>query len=269
MGAVRVATLAMGTRFELVLPGQDEPSLRAIGEAAVERIEEAHRTFTRFDNDSLVAHLRRTAPRMTVVDADQFAVFADAVAVTQLSDGAFDPSLGRRPLDTALLLEPVTRRVGLADPHSTLDFGAIAKGHAVDLAVTTLREAGVTTAFVHGGTSSGFGLGTPAGQAGWRVGLGPEPGDPILNLRDQGFSVAGVWSTRAGHRMSHTINPRSRRVLRADRRVAVVGPSARLADAWSTAVLVTGRRPDALSDDWRFWHCDPRHRWIELERTTR
>ena len=157
--------------------------------------------------------------------------------------------------------------MGLAGPDTALDFGAIAKGHAVDLAVATLKEAGVTAAFVHVGTSSGFGLGTPPGQTGWRVSLGPTAGDPILDLRDQGFSVAGVWSIRAGSRRCHTINPRTRRALRADRRVAVVGPSARLADAWSTAVLVTGRRPRSLPDHWRIWHCDARHRWAEMERT--
>ena len=267
MGAVRVATLAMGTRFELVITGDDEPRLRAIGEAAVERIEEAHRAFTRFDNDSLLAHLRRTAPKLTAVDADQFALFTDAVAVTRLSAGGFDPSLGRRSLDTALILEPATRRVGLSGPDTALDFGAIAKGHAVDLAVATLKEAGVTAAFVHGGTSSGFGLGTPPGQTGWRVSLGRMPGDPILDLRDQGFSVAGALSIRAGSRRGHTINPRTGRALRADRRVAVVGPSARLADAWSTAVLVTGRRPQSLPDHWRIWQCDAHHRWIEMART--
>lgn len=267
MGAVRVATLAMGTRFELVLLGEDEPRLRAIGEAAIERIEEAHRTFTRFDNDSLLAHLRRTAPSLTVVDVDQFALFTDAVAVMRQSGGGFDPALGCQSLATSLILEPSTRRVGLAGPEVALDFGAIAKGHAVDLAVAALKEAGVTTAFVHGGTSSGFGLGRPAGRSGWRVSLGPGPEDPVLDLQDQAFSVAGVWTVRAGRRASHTINPRSRRALRADRRVAVLGPSARLADAWSTAVLVTGRRPDGLTDDWRIWHWDARRQWIEMGRT--
>lgn len=268
MGEVRVATLAMGTRFELVLVGEDEPHLRAIGEAAVERIEETHRAFTRFDENSLLAHLRRTAPNLSAVDADQFALFSDAVAVTRLSGGSFDPSLGRQALGSAVILEAVTRRVGLVGPDVALDFGAIAKGHAVDLAVATLREAGVEAAFVHGGTSSGFGLGAPPGQPGWRVGLGPGPGDPILDLRDRAFSIAGVWSVHPGGRTIHTINPRSRRALRADRRVAVVGPSARRADAWSTAVLVTGRRPESLGGDWRIWHRHPRRQWIELERTT-
>ncbi len=263
MEAVRFATQAMGTRFELVVLGEDVTNLRAIGENALERIEETHRAFTRFDPSSLLAHLRRTAPVLTPVDSDQFALFADALDVAGRSGGCFDPTLGGRPLASTLILDPATRRVGLAT-ETALDFGAIAKGHAVDLAVAALKEGGVAAAFVHGGTSSGFGFGAPAGQLGWRVSLGPGPTDPMLTLRDQGFSVAGVWSTQNGHRTCHTVNPRTRRLLRADRRVAVMGPSARLADAWSTAVLVAGERPQSLGGEWRIWQSDRRHQWIEI-----
>ena len=267
MEAVRFATLAMGTRFELVLLGEDVTPLRAIGEAALERIEETHRAFTRFDRSSLLAHLGRTAPALTPVDADQFALFADALYVTGRSGGCFDPALGSGALAAALILDPASRRVGLASATTALDFGAIAKGHAVDLAVAVLKEGGVAAAFVHGGTSSGFGLGAPSGQPGWRVGLGPSPGDPTLTLCNQGFSVAGVWSTRNGHRTRHTVNPRTGRTLRADRRVAVMGPSARLADAWSTAVLVAGARPSGLGGEWRVWRSGRSRQWTEMERT--
>lgn len=265
MAVVRIATLAMATRFEMVLLGTGEADLRAAGEAAVERIEETDRAFSRFAGDGLLAHLRRTAPALTTVDPDQFALLADALEVARLSNGAFDPSLGRVALEAALYLEPATRQVGLAGPDTALDFGAIAKGHAVDLAITTIKEAGVTAAFVHGGTSSGFGLGGPPDQAGWRVSLGPEPGDPVIQLRNQAFSVAAVWSVRAGMPTSHTVNPLTGRRLRADRRIAVVGPSARLADAWSTAMLVSGRRHSWLNSDWRVWQSDRRHRWMEME----
>lgn len=257
----------MGTRFELVLLGDDVTNLRAIGEAALERIEETHRTFTRFDPSSLLAHLQRTAPALTRVDSDQFTLFADALEVAGRSRGCFDPTLGQSPFATALILDPATRRVGLAAADIALDFGAIAKGHAVDLAVAVLKGSGVAAAFVHGGRSSGFGFGAPTGQSGWRVGLGPGPGNPTLTLCDQGFSVAGVWSLRAGHRTCHTVNPRTRRTLRADRRVAVMGPSARLADAWSTATLVAGERPPTLGSEWRIWESKPRQQWIEMERT--
>ncbi len=262
---MRLATQAMGTRFELVVLGDDETSLRAIGEQAIERIEAAHRSFTRFDESSLLAHLRRTAPDLTEVDSDEFALFSEALDVTRQSGRSFDPSLGRAGFDALVRLEPATRRVGVANPAARFDFGAIAKGHAVELAVTVLRDGGVRAGFVHGGTSSGFGFGAPGPSSGWRVSLGPGRWDPVLELRDQGFSVSGVWSERDGHRTPHTINPGTGRALRADRRVAVVGPSPRLADAWSTAILVSGCRPAALGGEWRVWQSDARHQWTPLD----
>ena len=49
----------MGTRFELLINGADEPAIRAAGEAALELIETAHRELTRFEPSSLVNHIRR------------------------------------------------------------------------------------------------------------------------------------------------------------------------------------------------------------------
>ena len=59
-------------------------------------------------------------------------------------------------------------RVGRQPIHDTLrssghDVGsrALGKGYAVDQAVESLRDAGVLSAFIHGGTSSSYGLGCP------------------------------------------------------------------------------------------------------------
>ena len=42
-----------------------------------------------------------------------------------------------------------------------LDLGAIGKGYALERAAEFLREAGVASAFLHGGTSTAYGLGHP------------------------------------------------------------------------------------------------------------
>ena len=42
-----------------------------------------------------------------------------------------------------------------------LDLGAIGKGYAIDRAIEILREAGISNALVHGGTSTIYGLGHP------------------------------------------------------------------------------------------------------------
>jgi thiamine biosynthesis lipoprotein len=115
----------------------------------------------------------------------------------------------------------------------SIDLGGIGKGHALDCCARILRAHDITTAFVHGGTSSGLALGAdPAGHP-WRVG-----GALPLSLTDCAFSV----SDAAGQPQPHIVDPRSG-LPTAARSVVVTGPSARLCDAWSTALVVLGRAP--------------------------
>lgn len=240
----------MGTRFELVLPGEAPSELRPIGEAALEEVAACHHRFNRFDEASLLGHIHRTAHlRPVPLDADTFALFTDMVTVWQASAGAFDPTVPGRAMD-AVVLDPSARTVRLARPGVALDLGAIAKGHALDLAALVLRENGVSSAFLHGGTSSAIGLGSPPGGE-WRVGLG---GGRSVTLTDAALSVSAVWPGNP----HPTLDPRTGMPLPEPRRVAVTGPSARLADAWSTALLVLGRRLAVPGPEWTvYWGLDP------------
>ncbi|HEX9165885.1 MAG TPA: FAD:protein FMN transferase [Gemmatimonadales bacterium] len=231
----------MGTRFELVLPG-GEPA-RAVGEAALEEIETCHARFSRFDEASLLNHILRVGPERPVpLDADSYALFEDAVTVWRDSDGAFDPTAPLGGMD-ALVLDAPARLVRLARPVPRLDLGAIAKGHALDLAALVLRSHGIASAFLHGGTSSAVGIGAPSGEPGWRVALAG--GGEVL-LKSQAMSVSAVWEGNP----HPTLDPRTGQPVPGPRRAVVVGPGARLADAWSTAGLVLGRRPAAMPPEW-------------------
>lgn len=234
----------MGTRFELVLAGRRPERHRAAGEAALEEIESCHRRFTRFEDGGLLAHLRRVGNAVPL-DRASYELFQDALTVWAASGGLFDLTLPVRRM-TAIHLDPAHRTVRLADPTLPLDFGAIAKGHALDLAASVLRGAAVECAFLHGGTSSAVAIGTPPGTPGWRVAVSPHRAAPVVTLRDTALS-ASATATGNPH---PTLDPRSGAPVAASRRAVVIGPSARLADAWSTVALVLGRRPAALDPAW-------------------
>jgi thiamine biosynthesis lipoprotein len=256
---VRLATSAMATRFELVLGGAPAGTLRAAGEAAIDEIEQCHRRFTRFATDSLLCHIMRTAVRQPVrLDADTFALFADALCVHVASGGAFDISVGsdmdrRRGLvdgdrdarsrSDAVVLDAAAHTIRLTSRIS-LDLGAIAKGHALDLAVRVLRESGVPIALLHGGTSSVAAIGAPPGEPGWRVAVRAHAA-PVILLRDRTLSVSVSSHQLVDGRTGGTVPPR--------RVAAVTGPTARLADAWSTALAVLGVRPVAMGSEWSAW----------------
>lgn len=229
----------MGTRFELVLPAPDEARARAVGEAALAEIDDCHRRLSRFDPASLLSHLMRHGHEHPVVlDRETFALFAEAQAVWRDSGGAFDPTVPAGAMD-ALRLDDVAQTVRLARDGVTLDLGGIAKGHALDLAARVLHQHGVTSAFLHGGTSSAVALGGPPEGGGWRVALA---GGGEVRLEHGALSVSAVWSGNP----HPTLDPRTGQPVPGPRRVVVTGPSARLADAWSTAALVLGAPPPAL-----------------------
>jgi thiamine biosynthesis lipoprotein len=227
----------MGTRFELVVAGDRPERHRGAAEAAFEAIDACHIRFSRFIPDSLVAHLARIPPGTPVrLDRDTFELFADAVAVWRGSGGAFDIT-GDSGAMGAIRLDVRRLTVALDRAGLVLDLGAIAKGHAVDSAAAILREAGVESAFLHGGTSSALALGPRV----WQVSL---PGGELLGLQNAALGVS-----RCGHDTPHpTLDPFTGIAADLERCLVVTGPSARLCDAWATAAVVLGMRPPGMPD---------------------
>jgi thiamine biosynthesis lipoprotein len=220
----------MATRFELVLPAaHSAAALAPIGELVMAEIDEWHQRLNRFAPDSWVSHANRTAASAAVrCDEDVWDMLVDAHTVWRESGGAFDITRGH---GHALILDPTTRTVRFGEQTMAIDLGGIAKGHAIDCCARLLRANGVTSAFLHGGTSSGIAIGLdPSGQP-WHVDFQASR----VPLRDLAFSVSDAQARQ------HIVDPRSGVPVEATTAsVAVTGPSARLCDAWSTAYVVMG-----------------------------
>lgn len=239
----RFAIEAMATRFEVVLPDGSS----ALGDLVLHEIADWHHRLNRFAPDSWVAHVNRTAASSPVrCDEDVWALMMDAQDVWRVSAGAFDITRG---FGHALVLNPDTRTLKFNNPAMRLDFGGIAKGHALDCCGRLLRDHGVTSAFLHGGTSSGLAIGLDSTGKPWRVRLNSgelmAPPSPRLRraspwtigpLDPWTFSVSDPSSQSA----PHIVDPRSGEMVTRDGVVMVTGPSARICEAWSTAIVVLG-----------------------------
>jgi thiamine biosynthesis lipoprotein len=130
-----------------------------------------------------------------------------------------------------------------------LDFGAFGKGYAVDRAIEILREAGVTSALLHGGTSTVFGLGAQADGQPWKIAIENEENRAlgVVALRDESLSVSAVWGksfAAQGRRFGHILDARTGRPSEQAELAALSLPSAAESDALSTALLVEG--PSAM-----------------------
>lgn len=259
---VRLALNAMGTRFELVLHGEDEFFLRAAGEQALDAIADEHRRLSLFDPASHVSRINANAALAPVpIDRDLFDLLATAARVWEQSAGAFDPAVGgfmtrhghrAKPADAAhralgfeaVTLDPNALTIAFTDPAAAIDLGGIAKGYALDRAAAILREAGVSAALLHGGTSSIAAIGAPPGTGGWRVRLSSGRGE--LALADKSASISAPDGRVSDSGAAHIIDPRTGEPVEIPGESVVVSDSGTLADAWATALVVTGDRPDRM-----------------------
>jgi thiamine biosynthesis lipoprotein ApbE len=73
--------------------------------------------------------------------------------------------------------------------------------------------------------------------------------EDVIDLIDESFSLSDEASQPDAPDGRHIVDPRQAGAAaptHAARRVIVTGPSARVADAWSTALVVLGVRPPAF-----------------------
>jgi thiamine biosynthesis lipoprotein len=270
----RLACFAMGTRFELLLEAPQPVHARAAGEAAIAVIEDWHARLNLFDRASVISHLNRTAAdHPQRVDDEFFDLLDRCAALREETGGAFDITVGARmrelglhDLDThadaamrveehhehALRLDRAQRTVTFGSPHVRLDLGGIGKGHALDDAAALLCEEGITSALLHGGTSSIITIGRQVDGLPWKVAIADgETNAAVVELDDDAMAVStphGRTVHRDGRTVGHVIDPRTGRPADGALMTAVIGPSAQVCDAWSTALLVLGARPATLGD---------------------
>lgn len=233
-----LALQAMATRFELVMAGGTDRELRAAGEQALEEIARVERLISPFRNDSQIAHLNRHGASWVVLDPEVIELLGLCSELRDATDGRFDPTLGRGDLEVD------GPRARLSGTGTRLDLGAIGKGWAIDLAVETLREAGVSCALLHGGTSTAAAIGVPPDRPAWQVAVRSDSvgGAPVVSLTDgHALSVSAPTDRR------HVIDPATGLPIDERDLAVVVTTSAAHADAWSTALLVGGDPPPHLA----------------------
>lgn len=277
--SVALARHAMATRFEIVLHGPEPISLRAAGEEALDEIERIENQLSLYRPASDIAQVNARAAREPVrVAPEVFRLLEQARRLSQETDGAFDITIaplmrcwglmgagGKVPAREELAaaraqvgmrlvqLDPENFTVRFARAGVMLDLGAIGKGFALERAGELLREAGVTSALMHGGTSTVCALGRPPGAEAWNVAVefpadGPEASPRLLAvvpLRDEALSVSAVWgkSFQAdGKTFGHVMDPRTGAPVSCALLAAVVLPYATETDALSTALLTVGTK---------------------------
>jgi FAD:protein FMN transferase len=268
---VRRTVPVMGTIAEIAVVTRDERAAQQAITAAVEELHAVDRLMTRFNTRSDIGRANLHAHGTPVmVSAATAAVVAESLRWACVEGSRFDPCIGRvvELWDVTSRSEPpqpgaLRRLAGRSlhrslelgrsggsdvliynDPDVGLDLGGIAKGYAVDRAVATLRDWGVTDALVNAGGDL-YALGHSAAGEPWKVGI-RSPADPArlagsVTLTDRAVATSGDYEQyfdHAGRRYHHlfdpaTAAPRESRL----HSLTVAADSCMVADAAATAVF--------------------------------
>jgi len=192
--------------------------------------------------------------------------------LSRRSDGLFNPAIGKltalwgfasddppkgpppsaKAIRAILDQEPSMEDIHLngltmqsSNPALKLDFGAFAKGYAVDHAIDVLRELGINNAVVNaGGDLRAIGR---HGDRPWRVGIRhPREAGILASVEvenDESIFTSGDYERYfdwQGTRYDHIIDPRSGYPAQGLSSVTVFARQADLADAAATALFVAG-----------------------------
>lgn len=283
-----LARNAMNSRFELVLHGGNPIALRAAAEEALDEISRLEAQLSAYSRTSELTQINLRAAREPVrVEPRLFRLLQHAQQLSRATDGAFDITIaplmrawgfvrqsGKLPdpaaLETAravvgmhhVQLDERNFTVRFARDGVMLDLGAIGKGYAIERAAEILRQAGITSAILHGGTSSVTTIGTDADGRPWRVGIAKPEAElaakglipdgqlaaqenllTVVELRDESLGVSAVWGkafAAEGKVYGHVMDPRQGEPVDNAVLAALVLPSATETDALSTALLTLG-----------------------------
>lgn len=270
----------MGTLFNLTLYAPSQTLADEAAAAAFKRIDDLNSALSDYLPDSAITQLSKSSGSNQAVPLhpDLFAVLKRAAHYSQISDGAFDVTVGpytrlwrraraQHKLPTQVRLDEARAAVGhhlieldnvngaakLTAPNMRLDLGAIAKGYAADEALATLAKHNLTIALIDAGGDVTLGD-SPPDREGWRVAI-----EPLLDENYQPYaesalppylSVANVSVATSGDafqhvvidgvRYSHIVNPKTGIGLTTPIGVSVIAPTGVDADALASTLSVLG-----------------------------
>ena len=256
---------AMATTFELMVAEEDDAFAAGAVQAAFEEIDRLEQDLSRHLPNSDISRINNLRPDHAVrVSADTFECLRLSLQYCRETGGAFDVATGalkdcwvgrdrslrapsaeeiararERSGMSRLELDETNMEVRARGPAPLIDLGAVGKGFAVDRAAELLREWGVGSALVHGGTSSVYAFGDCPAHAGWPVTLSDpaRPSEVIekVLLKDEALGGSGTTQGR------HIIDPRSASPVQSRRASWVLSKSATRSDALSTACMIMTR----------------------------
>lgn len=269
----------MGTLVEFTIADADVAQAEKAMAAAASEMQRIEDEFTIYgDVANKVKAFNQSAPGTVVeLPVEVSALLETSLQIQQHSLNAFDPSLGRLNLLWGFSLPdppsspPTAEAIAQAIPQGQciakadggwrrmeqrclLDFGAIAKGYALDRGIEVLRQHGIGHAIVNAGGDLRL-IGRHREKP-WRIGIRHprQKAEVVATLELEGdvsIVTSGDYERfymHQGRRYHHIIDPATGMPAGQAQSATVIAPDALLADGWSTALFILGADGVALME---------------------
>lgn len=263
----------MGNRFEFTVINDDAVFAERSINIAIEEVRRIEKLLTTFSDDSQTNEINRNAGlRPVKVDREVFNLINRSLKISALTQGAFDitygsidKSLWNFDLNMTVLPDAETARntvrlinyrnvilnendctVFLKEIGMRIGFGGIGKGYAADKAKLLLQRRGIESGIVNAAGDL-VTWGVQEGGKPWTIGIADPDQRTVpfstLNISNMAIATSGNYEkyvTINGKRYSHTIDPKTGLPVSGIKSVSIICPSAELADAIATPVMVMG-----------------------------
>jgi len=263
----------MGSRFDVTVVAKDTIEVNTYIDLAVSEITRIEKLISSWDSKSQTSQINRnTGIKPVIVDKELFDLIGRALAISQLTDGAFDisyasmdrvwkfdGSMTEMPSDVnirrsvekvgykSIVLDANESSVFLREKGMKIGFGAIGKGYATDKAKALLIEKGVSSGIINASGDMNT-WGNQVNGEDWKVAI-TNPLDKnkafaLLPITNGAVVTSGNYEKQVtfnGKRYSHIIDTRTGYPSSGIISVTVFTPKAELADALATSVFVMGK----------------------------
>ncbi len=263
----------MGTLVEFTIFSDNKENTSIAIKTAAEEMQRIEHLFTIYgDHDNAVKQFNQSDGTPFALPEEIDRLLEQSLKVRAQSRDAFSPTLGalnrlwgfsmEPPATTPPQREEIETLLPSANhcikkqeqawirlsPMCQLDFGAIAKGYAIDRGMETLKQHGIANAIINaGGDIRVIGR---HGNRPWQIGIRHprETGKMLATLKTEGdvsIVTSGDYERfyiSNGRRYHHILNPETGYPAHRSQSATVIASNATLADGWSTALFVMGQQ---------------------------
>ncbi|MES0372110.1 MAG: FAD:protein FMN transferase [Mariprofundaceae bacterium] len=265
----------MGTLVDFTIYSANKDNASIGIRAAADEMQRIENLFTIYgENSNAIKSFNRSAPGSPNKFPDEVAaLLLTSNRIKHESVGAFSPSLGSLnilwgfslptppfsppPLDQIEQLQTDSTNCVTLDKQQRwsrnnsrckLDFGAIAKGYALDQGMKMLKSHGIEHAIINAGGD--IRISGQRGDRAWKIGIRHPRHEKkvVATIRvksDLSIVTSGDYErfySYQGRRYHHILNPDTGMPATEVQSATVIAADATSADAWSTALFVMGTR---------------------------